>query len=93
MKKLLEFFQDLFKWMSSGRRLGFLSTIPFATYGTYKLCTKLIETEHAYLAVNIWNSFFIFASVLGGFVTVDAVTKLISSFKGKNDPKKDIEPS
>ena len=84
MKKLLEFFQSSSGEMSS-KRLGYLSTIPFATIGTYLFCNKLVNTNHADLAIDVWNSFFIFSAVLGGFVSIDAVTKLISSFKGKNE--------
>jgi len=83
--KLLQFFQGSSGEMSS-KRLGYLSTIPFATYGTYKLCNKLINSDHADLAVNIWNSFFIFSAFLGGFVTIELVIKLIAILKGNNEP-------
>lgn len=84
MKKLLEFLQSSSGELSS-KRLGFLSTLPFATYGTYRLCIKLIVSGNAVLAVNIWNSFLIFSGFLGGFVTAELVIKLISILKGKNE--------
>lgn len=83
-KKLLEFFQAPSGEMSS-KRLSWLLTIPFATYGTYKLCIILIISEQSEMAVNLWNSFLIFSAVIGGFVTIDAITNLISVLRNKNE--------
>jgi hypothetical protein len=82
MSKLLEFLQSSSGELSS-KRLGYLSTIPFTLLGTIWICDKLIKNSHPELAVEVWNSFFIFSAILGGFVSLEILQNLITDWKGK----------
>lgn len=82
MNKCLQFLQGKSGEMSS-KRLGYLSTIPFANMGTVWLCDSLIKNGKPELAVDAWNSFFIFSAVLGGFVSLELVKEFIFAWKGK----------
>lgn len=94
---IVQFFKDANGHLSS-KRLGYLSTIPFILIGTVWICDKLINKGDSSLAVEIWNSFFIFSAVLGGFVSAESLLKLLSVLRGvnskeiknvPNDPKLD----
>ena len=82
MSKFIEFFQGSNGDMSS-KRLGYLLTIPFSLIGTIWLCNKLIDSGKAELAVDVWNSFYIFSAVLGGFVSLEVVQSFIATYKGR----------
>jgi hypothetical protein len=82
MNKFLEFFQGASGEMSS-KRLGYLATIPASILGTIWICNKLIDSGKAELAVDVWNSFFVFSAVLGGFVSIEVIQSLICAWKGK----------
>lgn len=82
MSKFLEFFQSSSGEMSS-KRLGYLATIPASIFGTIWICNKLIKASRAELAVDVWNSFFIFSAVLGGFVSIEVIQSLICAWKGR----------
>jgi len=82
MSKFSEFFQSASGEMSS-KRLGYLSTIPASIFGTFWICKALINANEPELAVEVWNSFFVFSAVLGGFVSLEVIQNLISAWKGK----------
>lgn len=83
MNIFLQFFQGRGGDMSS-KRLGYLSTIPFSLVGTIWICNKLIDNGRAELAVDVWQSFYVFSAILGGFVSLEVVQNFISAWKGKN---------
>lgn len=89
MNKLLEFLQSSSGEMSS-KRLSFLSTMFCVLVGTFWICNKLIATGHPELAVDLWNSFFIYSAVLGGFVSIEIIQNLIPSRRLK-EPKEEIK--
>ncbi len=98
MGKLLEFLQGSSGELSS-KRLGYLSTVPVVLGGTVWICNKLIATGNAALAVDVWNYFFVFSAVLGGFVSAELFIEVIHAIKGKTiitgkeEPKKTDENS
>ena len=92
MNKFLEFLQGSSGEMSS-KRLGYLSTIPVSLAGTIWICDRLIDSNNAAMAVQVWDSFLIFSAVLGGFVSAELIPTVVASFRGKiasvSKPKKE----
>lgn len=88
MKSFLKFFQGKSGELSS-KRLGYLSTIPFVNIGTIWFCDSLIKSSQPQLAVEVWNGFFIFSAVLGGFVSLELVKEFVIVWKGRGG--KDVE--
>lgn len=88
MSKILEFLQNDKKEFSS-KRVGYLSTVPFAIVGTFWICYKLIASNQAEHVVNIWLGFYIYSAVLGGFVAVEPIQNIFSNFVNKKTKKND----
>lgn len=82
MNKIVGFLQNK-SGENSSKRLGYLSTIPFTNFGTIWLCDSLVKNGKPELAVDVWNSFYIFSAVLGGFVSLELVKEFIFAWKGK----------
>ena len=80
---LKQFFQDKNGELSS-RRLGIITALPFIFYETDRLCGVLIKAGKPELAVDVWNSFLVFASLLVGSVTADILIRIFEIVKGKN---------
>jgi len=87
MLKILEFFQSGKKL--SSKRLGYISTVPVAIYGTLYICDKLIQTNQGQFVVDIWLGFFTYSAILGGFVAVEPMQNIISNFINKKNKKID----
>ncbi len=90
--KILEFFQGE-DGMLSAKRLGYLSTVPVSSFGTFWLCNKLAENGNAELSVQLWTSYLIFSAVLGGFVSAELIPTILLAIRGVtlNKDKKDDE--
>lgn len=78
-----QFFQNKDGELSS-RRLGIITSLPFTYYEVDNLCDALIKAGRPELAVDVWNSYLIFASLLLGSITADILIKVFEIVKGKN---------
>ena len=83
MFKIFEFFQSGKKL--SSKRLGYISTIPVAIYGTLYICDKLISTNQGQFVVDIWLGFFTYSAVLGGFVAIEPIQSVLGNFTNKKN--------
>lgn len=91
MKLKLNFMKQFFQNKDgelSSRRLGIITALPFTYYEVDKLCDALIKTSKPELAVDIWNSYLIFASLLLGSVTADILIRVFEIIKNNKDEKK-----
>lgn len=80
MKNLLKFLQSS-SGENSSKRLAFLLSILIACYGVINTSGRLIDSDNPELAVDLWQSFFIFVAFLGGFVTAELLIKLVEIIK------------
>ena len=67
---------------NSSKRLAFITGHASITFITIWLIYLLCAIDHAELAVDVYNSYLIYCSVLGGFVTAEIVLKFIEIIKG-----------
>lgn len=68
---------------NSSKRLAFLTGHLFITGGFFWLANTLIKHDKYDLAVDLYNSYLIYCTILGGFVTADIVVKVLQIIRGK----------
>jgi len=81
--KLLQFLQSS-SGENSSKRLAFLIGHLSITSGFFWAANKFILNNHPELVVEIYNSYLIYCSILGGFVTAEILVNLLEIYKGKN---------
>ncbi len=82
--KILEFLQSS-SGENSSKRLAFLSGHLFITLTTLILGDRLIDHKQYDYAVTVYNSYLIYCTVLGGFVTAEILIKVLQIIKGKKN--------
>lgn len=83
MTELLKFLQSS-TGENSSKRLAFIIALLIACFGVINSSNRMIDTDHADLALSLWQSFFLFVGFLGGFVTAELLIKLLEIFKNAN---------
>jgi len=81
--KLFQFLQSS-SGENSSKRLAFLLGHLSISFGFFWASNKFIQNDHPDLVVEIYNSYLIYCSILGGFVTADILVNLLEIYKGKN---------
>lgn len=84
----LQFFQSS-SGENSSKRLAFLISIIIAGYGVISSTNAMIMEGKADQAVALWGYFFFYSAVLGGFVTLEMVTKIFEIKNGRNNDRND----
>jgi len=77
----------------SSKRSGFITTVIVSCLGVLATTRDLVINNHPELAVDLWQSFFIFSSVLGGFVTTELLIKLVEIIKNANHQNNSLPDS
>jgi len=72
------------KSQPSSKRFAFLLNVPIVPVITILFANKLINLKEFELAKDLITSYFIFVLILGGYVTVELIVKIIEIIKGKN---------
>jgi hypothetical protein len=72
--KIQEFLKGTGNTLSS-KRLAFIYCVVFVPIGTIILCYKFVSLNQGHFAIQIWDSFLLLCSVLGGFVTSERFVK------------------
>lgn len=80
--KILEFLQSS-SGENSSKRLAFLSGHSAITFATMYFINKLINLKEYELAVDVYNSYLIYCTVLGGFVTAEILLNVLKIIKGR----------
>jgi hypothetical protein len=71
--KFLEFFRA-----SSSQRIAFLTSLPFVYLGTIDMVHRLIKTNNAPLAVEIWGYFYLLVALFGGLISLKMIQEIFA---------------
>lgn len=82
--KFIQFFQSS-SGENSSKRFAYLFSIVIACYGVISSTNAMIIEGKASEAVTLWGYFFIYSAFLGGFVTLEMITKITEIKYGRRN--------
>lgn len=77
---LSEFITDGNQKLSS-KRIAFLFSLPLVFCGTFYFGNLLIQKNNADQFVIIWCSFLLYSALIGGFIAIEPVKKIIKKYE------------
>lgn len=64
----------------SSKRIAFLFSLPLVFYGTFHFGNMLIQKDKADQFVIVWCSFLFFSALIGGFIAIEPIKKIIKNY-------------